>query len=444
MFESFPSVCRSYGVHADVRSLLLFRKAVDRDLIHTVGDLYSFFKSSVVKDPKQIGPFSRAFYDYFIGVDVNPGERLSDAIARSDAFKDWKDDFFQGNDERRELELDDLVNKFLDEIHLTTYDIQRVLDGEEILAEDDPDQVDNPDRQQDENAERLIDKAADYRFADLEELRRRMERVLKQQKTEHHGGSHWVGTGGTSPYGHSGAAMGGIRVGGTGGGKMAREVIDNPQFYPVDIDTNINDDNIDAALASLKGVLEETNQRYLDIRQTVKEGVEQGGLFLPVEVDKTEDRLQIILLIDNGGYSMDYFVKSVQSLFKKMKTRYAHDLETFYFHNTIYSHVFEDERRTRKIPIERLLSKDPNYSIFVMGDAAMAPYEFNEQSMLAWGRLGEKFKKMAWLNPVSEKYWHVTWTTTMIRRMISMYQMTPRGIEDAIRDMNKKRRKAKL
>ena len=136
---------------------------------------------------------------------------------------------------------------------------------------------------------------------------------------------------------------------------------------------------------------------------------------------------------------MDYFVRSVQSLFKKMKTRYAHDQETYYFHNTIYKDVYEDERRTRKVPIERILAKDPQYRIFVIGDAAMAPYEFNEVSMLAWGRLSEKFKKMAWLNPVAEKYWHVTWTTTMIRRMISMYEMTPRGIESAIQEMNKKK-----
>ncbi|MEL6123425.1 MAG: hypothetical protein AAFR14_06855 [Bacteroidota bacterium] len=100
---------------------------------------------------------------------------------------------------------------------------------------------------------------------------------------------------------------------------MAREVIDNPNYYPVDIDANINDDNVDAALASLKGILQETNDRYLDIPLTVKEGVAQGGLFLPIELDKTENRLQVMLLIDNGGYSMDYHILPVQTLFKKMK-----------------------------------------------------------------------------------------------------------------------------
>ena len=442
MFESFPEVCRQYGVKADVRSILLLQKAIDRNLISTLGDLYTFFKGSVVKDPTDVGPYTQAFYEYFLGVDIQPGERLSDAIARSETFKDWLDDFFQGNDERRSMELDDLVNQFLDEVHLTTYDIKRVIDGEEILAKDDPNRKDDPGRGDDENVERLIDKAADYRFVDLEELRQRMEKVLEQQTRKHEGGSHWVGTGGVSPYGHGGAAMGGIRVGGSGGGRMAREVMADPQFYPVDIDAHISDDNIDATLASLKGVIEETNQRYLDIPVTVKEGVAQGGLFLPIELEKTEDRLQVILMIDNGGYSMDYYIRAVQALFKKMKTRYQHDLETYYFHNTIYKYVYEDERRTRKVPIERILAKDPNYRVFIIGDAAMAPYELHEGSIIAWGRFSEKFKKIAWLNPVSEKHWHITWTTTMLRRIFSMYAMTPRGLEKAVVEMNKKKNKS--
>lgn len=440
MFESFPEVCRSYGVAADVRSLLLLRKAIDRQLIYTLGDLYTFFRGVLVKDPTQLGPYSQAFYQYFIGIDIKPGERLSDAVARSKAFQDWLDDFIKGDDERRRLTVDELIERFLDEVHTTTYDIQRVLDGDDILAKDNPDLRDEDRGRADaDNAERLLDRAADYRFVDLEELRKRMERVLAQQQTRHSGGSHWVGTGGISPYGNSGAAMGGIRVGGSGGGKMAREVMDDPQYYPVDIDARIGDDNIDATLASLKGVIQESNDQYLDIPSTIRQGVAEGGLFLPIQLEKTEDKLQVILLIDNGGYSMDYYIKAIQAIFKKMKTRYAHDLETYYFHNTIFKYVYEDERRTRRVPIEKILGKDPNYRVFIIGDAAMAPYELHEGSIIDWGRINEKFKKTAWLNPVAQKHWHITWTTTMLSRIISMYPMTPRGVEEAVRDMNKKK-----
>lgn len=441
MFEGFPTVCRDFGVHADVRSLLTLRKAMDRGLVNTVGDMYALLKGIIVKEPTQVGPYSQAFYHYFIGVDVKPGERLSDAIERSDTFKDWLDDFVKGDADRKELDMDELIDRFLDEVHLTSYDIKKVLDGEEILAEDDPNQADRGANGDDDqaNADRLLERAADYRFVDLEELRERMEKVLEQQKGKHSGGSHWIGTGGVSPYGHGGAAMGGIRVGGSGGGRMAREVIDGDQYYPVDVDATISDDNVDATLAALKGVLEETNDKYLDIPLTVKNGVKEGGLFLPIELEKTNDKLQVILLIDNGGYSMDYYIRPVQALFKKMKTRYAHDLETYYFHNTIYKYVYDDERRTNPIPIERILSKDPNYRVFVIGDAAMAPYELHEGSIISWGRLQEKFKKMAWLNPVSEKHWTITFTTTMLRKIVPMYSLTPRGLEKAIGDMNRKK-----
>ncbi|MEL6124208.1 MAG: hypothetical protein AAFR14_10835, partial [Bacteroidota bacterium] len=205
MFESFPETCRNYGVNADVRALLTLRRGMEAGLVHTLGDLYAFFKGVIVKDPEQIGPYSQAFYDYFVGIEVGKGERLSDAINRSDAFRDWLDDFFQGNDERRQLSPDELIDRFLDEIHMTTYDIQKVLDGETILAEDNPQMSDREGGNADQAGERLVDRAADYRFVDLEELRERMERVLEQQMTKHEGGSHWIGTGGISPYGHSGA-----------------------------------------------------------------------------------------------------------------------------------------------------------------------------------------------------------------------------------------------
>ncbi len=439
MFEGFPSVCRRYHVPADVRCLLLLQRAISRDLIHTLGDLYQFFKMVLVKSPRMLGPYSKAYYDYFVGVDVANGERLSDAILRSETFKDWLEDFTEGDPSRANLPDLDLVDQFLREIHTTTYDITQVLDGQEILDKDDSEIEDRKTNAEDsDNGERLINKAADYRFVDLEELRRRMEKVLDKQKFKHEGGSHWVGTGGTSPYGHSGAALGGIRVKGSGGGKMARQVIDDDKFYPVDVNANISDDNIDAALAALKGVIESSNIEYLNIPKTLDEGLKQGGLFLPIVSDKEEEKLQVILLIDNGGYSMDYYIRTVQTLFKKMKIRYQQDLETYYFHNTLYKYVYDDERRTQPIPLERILSKDPNYRIFIIGDAAMAPYELHEGSIIAWGRLQEKFKKIAWLNPVGEKYWHITWTTMMIKRIMPMYPMTPKGLETAITDMNKK------
>lgn len=438
MFEGFTEVCRNFGVKADVRHLLLAQKALERDLIATLGDLFLFFKATIVKDPQHIGPFSQAFYHYFINIDILPNERLSDAIARSDSFRDWLDDILQTGDEVLDLDMNALIDQFLDEIHLTSYDIQKVLDGEDILNNDNPNQADRSAVPRDEShAEMLLEKAADYRLVDLEELKRRMEKVMKQQKTFHRGGSHWIGSSGISPYGHGGAAMGGIRINGSGGGKMARAVVDDPKYYPVDVNSRIGDNNMDAALAGLKGILEESHIRYLDIPDTIKNGLKQGGIFLPVESEKKEDKIQVMLFIDNGGYSMDYYIRSVQQVFRKMKTRFQHDLEIYYFHNTIYKYLYEDERRTRAIPIERLLSKDPNYKLFVIGDAAMAPYELHQESVISWGRFKEKYKKMAWLNPVDESHWPISWTTSILGKIVPMYPMTPKGLENAIQEMNR-------
>ena len=150
--------------------------------------------------------------------------------------------------------------------------------------------------------------------------------------------------------------MGGIRVGGGGGGKMARAVIGNPNYYPVDTKAILSDDNIDIALASLKGIEDETSEFLLDIPKTIVEGVKMGGLFLPHEREKTEQKVQVVLMIDNGGYSMMPYVDLTRLLFSKLHDRFE-DIDTYYFHNAIYEKVYVDQRRIRSYPIEKLLQR---------------------------------------------------------------------------------------
>ena len=133
-----------------------------------------------------------------------------------------------------------------------------MLDGEAIFREDRPDLPDeeNPDAEEEDgltNEEReALQRAADYSNMTLEELLERMREVARQQRTQHKGGSHWIGQGGISPYGHGGAAVGGIRLGGAGGGKMARKVIGDRQFYPIDRKMPLQDDNIDVGAVFFK------------------------------------------------------------------------------------------------------------------------------------------------------------------------------------------------
>ena len=121
-----------------------------------------------------------------------------------------------------------------------------------------------------------------------------------------------------------------------------------------------------------------------------------------------------------------------------MKTRFAHDLETYYFHNTIYDFIYTDARRSKYISIEKILEKDPNYRIFIIGDASMAPYELNSTSRNTYKAFTEKFKKTVWLNPEPQRYWRHSFTIQVIKELVDMYPLTPRGIEEAVREMNRK------
>lgn len=438
MFEALPDRFRQYGLTADVRTLLILKKAMAKGLVLTLGDIYNVLKGIVVKDPENLGPYTRAYYDYFLNIDIQNGERLDDAILRSETFKNWRDNYSKNNDIEG-VDLSDLITRFLDDVHLTSYDIKKIISGKELWDKDDPNLVDEEGNETLGPARKHLDKMADYSDLSLEELLQRMEEIKKQQNSKHSGGSHWIGTGGISPYGHGGAAKGGIRAGGTGGGRMARKVLGDRNFFPVDMDRIVNDDNVDAALASLKGVVEESAHDQLDVPKTIRDGLARGGLFIPEITKIQEKKLQVILMIDNGGYSMSPYVLLIRELFKKMKTRFAHDLETYYFHNTIYDRVFSDPRRSKMVKMDKILSKDPNYRVFIIGDASMAPYELNKLSLRTYKKLNKKFKKTVWLNPEPEKYWHHTFSINIIKQMIDMYPLTPRGIENAVREMNRKK-----
>jgi len=437
MFAKLPEAFKKFDLAVDVRALLLLQRAMDKGLVRTIGDLFNVLRTFIIKDPEHMGPYTKAFYAYFLDINIRPNDRLNDAILRSQTFEQWKETNFGRMED--DIAPDEWVNRFLDQVHLTHYDIKEVLDGRELWDKDRGDLEDNPEENNEETPNRPLDRMADYSDLTLEELMQRMEEVKEQQKGEHSGGSHWIGTGGISPYGHGGAAKDGIRVGGSGGGKMARKVLGDSNFSPVDLEAILNDNNIDAALASLKGIIEETAQETLDVKETIEKGLERGGLFIPEIKNDTIDKLQVLLIIDNGGYSMHPYIKSVQTLFRKMKTRFAHDLETYYFHNTVYRQVFSDSQRRKSLPIERLLSKDPNYHVFFIGDAAMAPYELDRASLNTYSEIKEHFKKVAWLNPEPVRYWNGTLSTQIIKELLPMYPLTPKGIEQAVLEMNRKK-----
>ena len=446
MFNSLPKYLKDNALQGDVRTLLLLKKGIERGLVHTLGDLYQLLKGLVTNAPKDFGPFTTAFYQYFLDIDIKKGETLDNAILRSEAFKNWRKNNENPEDFEREWkadELKELVNDFLNDVHFTSYDIQNILKGADILQNDDPNR---PDTEGSDDAPNdILKRAAGYNNISVEELLERMKQVAAQQKRRHSGGNHWIGTGGTSPYGNNGAADGGIRVGGTGGGKMARATLEDRNFFPVDTKLILQDNTVDVALTFLKGIEDESVERYLDIPLTISEGVKQGGVFLPFEKEKIEQKVQVLLLIDNGGWSMSPYVESVTKLFSKMKRRFAHDLKTYYFHNTLYEGAYKDEFRSysQLEMVDSICKLDKNFAVFIIGDADMGPYELTPNSLASWQKLKDHFQRIIWLNPTEERFWRNSNTIGKLSQEFDMFPLSPYGIEKGVELMNKKRRFSK-
>ena len=133
MLSSLPSSFREHGLQTDVRTLLVLRRAMKKGLVNTLGDLHNVLKGIVVKKPEEEGPYIKAFYAYFLNISVAPGQSLEDAILRSETFQKWKSGYVEEADKDIDLNPEDLVNTFLDQVHLTTYDIKQVINETKLF-----------------------------------------------------------------------------------------------------------------------------------------------------------------------------------------------------------------------------------------------------------------------------------------------------------------------
>ncbi|MFH1133689.1 MAG: hypothetical protein V1735_04300 [Nanoarchaeota archaeon] len=403
-------------------------------LIHNLGDMYSVGRALVVKEVRENGPYTQAFFSYFLDIEIQPGQSLNDAVINSNTFDNWCGLYARGRDKSPEL-----VDEFLDQVLRKSPD----LTGLEAKTNRKSVEIPAVDVEIESSYGELREIVKDHSGRRLEVLLRRMRQLARTQTGYHVGGHQGIGTMGTAPYGLSGRSTGGIRVGGRSMHQRARMVLDDPRYFPVDLDALLSDDNVDAALAALQGVTEHSARLELDIRKTIRQGVKRGGIFLPEFRTEMDERLNVMLFIDNGGWSMEPYIDMVRSLFKKMKTRFSHDLRTFYFHNIFGEYVHGDERR-REDPyaLDSLLKLGKHQRVFIIGDASMAPYELTESlaGMSGWDYLKQMaaaFPRIAWLNPKQEEEWEYTQTLGDIGAIVEMFPLSPKGIERAITYMNR-------
>jgi uncharacterized protein with von Willebrand factor type A (vWA) domain len=390
MFTNFFYLLKQVGIPVSPTSFLRLQKALGMGLITSIDDFYTASRSILVKSERYFDLYDQVFAHHFEGAELK---------------------------EPDEFELSEVARAMLDE---WLKDPRGVADALGI----DEDSLNKL------NPEELLQYFLDR---------------LKEQKGEHHGGGKWIGTGGTSPVGHSGYHPGGMRVGGMSRNKSAVKVAMDRRYRDYSQEGPLTQAQIGEALKRLRNMVPVGAKDQVNIDKTIYQTMKNAGEIEIVFDRSLKDRLKVILAIDNGGWSMDPYVEMVQTLFNYSRSQFK-EVKTFFFHNTIYDNIWEDPPRFRKpFKVDDLIRLDPETRFIIVGDASMAPYELmatdgsihiEERSMKpSYERLrfiAETFRYSVWLNPKMSAEWPYTRTISMIREIFPMFELTIDGLESTV------------
>ncbi len=392
MLLPFFTALRDAKVPVSMKEWLHLMEAMDRDIAgRKVDDFYHLSRAVLVKDEKHYDRFDQVFGKVFAGIEsVGAGEEPS-----LDVPEDWL--------------------KLLNEKFLTDEE-----------------------------------KAEIEALGGFDKLMETLKQRLEEQKGRHEGGNKWVGTGGTSPFGHGGYNPEGVRVGGPGKQGRAVKVWEKREYRNLDDQVELGTRNIKVALRRLRRFARQGAPDELDMDATIDGTARQGWLDIHMRPER-RNTIKVLLFLDIGG-SMDAHVKMCEELFSAAKTEFKH-LEFFYFHNCLYEGVWKDNRRrhSEKIPTWDVLNKYPaDWRAIFVGDATMSPYEvtmaggsvehWNEEAGAVWmKRATQQWDKVAWLNPTAERYWNYSASVGMLRELVDerMYPLTLDGLEKAMRALAK-------
>ncbi len=341
-----------------------------------------------------------------------------------------------------------------DERHLDRFDkvFGHCFNGIEILA--DP-KAEIPEEWLRKLADRLLtddEKKLVEALGGWEKLMETLRRRLAEQKARHQGGSKWIGTSGTSPFGAHGYNPEGVRIGQhEGKNRRAVKVWDRRDFRNLDDTVELGTRNIKLALRRLRQFAREGAAEELDIDGTVRQTAHNAGWLDLKLVPERHNTVKLLLFLDVGG-SMEDHVRVCEELFSAARAEFK-QLIHFYFHNCLYDTVWRDSRRrhVEQVPVMELFrTYDALWRVVLVGDASMSPYEidkeggsverWNDEPGEAWlRRLFDAYPRAVWLNPVPEQYWNGTQSIGMIRRLAAdrMYPLTLDGIDRAMRALRR-------
>jgi hypothetical protein len=285
---------------------------------------------------------------------------------------------------------------------------------------------------------------------DLEELKKLFEQRMAEQKERHDRGNKWVGTAGTSPFGHGGQNPQGIRVGGAGGQRSAVQVADARRYRPYRNDLALDIRQIEMALRRVRAFIREGAEEELDIDESIARTAKNAGELEIATRPPSRPNTRVILMMDVGG-SMDPYVQLMSRLFSAAKkATHFKELRTYYFHNCVYGRVYKTERFDEPTYVTDLLHDcGRHYKLVMVGDALMAPYELlrqggaisledkNTMPGIAWlMMLQQHFRHSVWLNPEPPAYWDGT-TIEYVKQVFEMFPLTLEGLSQGMTHLNK-------
>jgi uncharacterized protein with von Willebrand factor type A (vWA) domain len=285
-----------------------------------------------------------------------------------------------------------------------------------------------------------------------DELMETLKKRLEEQKERHEGGSKWIGTGGTSPFGAYGNNPQGIRIGqDKSRNKSAVKVWDQRAYKDYDDSQELGTRNIKVALRRLRKFAREGHEDELDLDETISKTAANAG-YLDIKMrPERHNNVKVLLLMDVGG-TMDEHIARVEELFSATKTEFKH-LEFYYFHNCVYDFMWKNNRRrfAEKFDTWDIIRKyNKDYKLIFVGDATMSPYEIlqpggsveynNEEAGAEWlQRLMHAFPKFAWINPEPQGVWQYRQSISVVQQIMHqrMYPLTLKGLEEAMRHLTK-------
>jgi uncharacterized protein with von Willebrand factor type A (vWA) domain len=391
MLIEFFLTLKRYKVPVTLRELLDLLGALEKNVVFASwDDFYSLTRIVMVKDEAHYDRFDRAFADYFKGIQALD-------LCNEDIPEEWL---------RKELE--------------------KRLSKEE--------------------------KAQMETLGGLDKLLETLQERLKEQKKRHQGGSKWIGTGGTSPFGVYGDNPEGMRIGQEGNRNFsAVKVWDKREFKNLSNDVTLSSRNMQMALRKLRRFARTGAAEELDINATIGSTAKNAGLLDLQMIAERHNAVKVLMFFDVGG-SMDGHIKQIEQLFSAVQAEFKH-LKYYYFHNCVYEGVWEDNARRQNLTsiheIKRTYGKD--YKCIFVGDATMGPYEitypggsvehWNEQTGEYWmTMLVSYFTHSVWLNPQPMQIWRYHHSIQIMQHIMQnkMYPMTVEGLGSAMASLLKK------